>query len=403
VDLDGDADLDLVAASAMDNTIAWFENLGGGSFGPRIPIATDCEGAISVYTADLNGDGFEEIIAGSFIDDTVAWWRNFGGGTFGPKQVITTEADGVLSIFPTDVDGDFRVDVLVASSWDDRLAWYKNLGGGSFDAPAYIATDLDGPGSAYTADLDNDGDADVIALGRADNRVAWFENLGGGAFSGANVISDEALNGRAVFAADLDGDLDIDVISASAGDNKIAWYQNLLNQLDCNANGISDAIERELDPTLDLDADGILDECEVIGTSYCSDGLENSIGASANIGMLGSPKVAEADLSITARDLPPHSAGFFFVSRTRVFHPFPPNCQGVLCVGGSIGRGVGGGILTSGAAGTFSGTVDLAAMTQPTGPVAVQPGETWYFQAWYRDMNPTITSNLTDAVFVTFQ
>ncbi|MDC3307458.1 VCBS repeat-containing protein [bacterium] len=217
------------------------------------------------------------------------------------------------------------------------------------------------------------------------------------------MISDEALNGRAVFAADLDGDLDIDVISASAGDNKIAWYQNLLNQLDCNANGISDAIERELDPTLDLDADGILDECEVIGTSYCSDGLENSIGASANIGMLGSPKVAEADLSITARHLPPHSAGFFFVSRTRVFYPFPPNCQGVLCVGGSIGRGVGGGILTSGAAGTFSGTVDLAAMTQPTGPVAVQPGETWYFQAWYRDMNPTITSNLTDAVSVTFQ
>jgi hypothetical protein len=30
------------------------------------------------------------------------------------------------------------------------------------------------------------------------------------------------------------------------------------------------------------------------------------------------------------------------------------------------------------------------------------PGETWYFQAWHRDANPTLTSNFTDAVSITF-
>ena len=38
-----------------------------------------------------------------------------------------------------------------------------------------------------------------------------------------------------------------------------------------------------------------------------------------------------------------------------------------------------------------------------TPPVAIQPGDTWNFTAWYRDQNPTPTSNFTDAVQVPFQ
>jgi hypothetical protein len=30
-------------------------------------------------------------------------------------------------------------------------------------------------------------------------------------------------------------------------------------------------------------------------------------------------------------------------------------------------------------------------------------GETWNFQAWYRDVSPTQTSNFTDAVAVRFR
>ena len=46
--------------------------------------------------------------------------------------------------------------------------------------------------------------------------------------------------------------------------------------------------------------------------------------------------------------------------------------------------------------------IDTLAM--PADPVlAARPGDTWTFQAWYRDANPTPTSNLTDAVAVTFR
>ncbi len=33
----------------------------------------------------------------------------------------------------------------------------------------------------------------------------------------------------------------------------------------------------------------------------------------------------------------------------------------------------------------------------------VQAGEPWNFQVWYRDQNPTSSSNMTNAVSLTFQ
>jgi hypothetical protein len=51
--------------------------------------------------------------------------------------------------------------------------------------------------------------------------------------------------------------------------------------------------------------------------------------------------------------------------------------------------------------GLFSIPVDLDNI--PLSPAAaVQPGETWNFTCWYRDANPTPTSNFTDGVSVVF-
>ena len=48
---------------------------------------------------------------------------------------------------------------------------------------------------------------------------------------------------------------------------------------------------------------------------------------------------------------------------------------------------------------TFSRTIDLTSM--PVNPAqAVQPGEDWNFQAWYRDVGNT--SNFTDGLNVLF-
>ena len=83
----------------------------------------------------------------------------------------------------------------------------------------------------------------------------------------------------------------------------------------------------------------------------------------------------------------------------------PGGSQGTLCLGGAIGRYVGPGqIVNSGSTGEITLAIDLTQTPQPTGLVSVQPGETWNFQAWYRDaIGGSATSNFTDGLSITFQ
>ena len=95
---------------------------------------------------------------------------------------------------------------------------------------------------------------------------------------------------------------------------------------------------------------------------------------------------------------------FFLTSRTQGFSANPGGSQGNLCLAGAIGRYVGPGqIQSSGATGSITLQLNLGAMPQPTGPVAAVAGQTWNFQAWYRDaVAGTPTSNFTDGLRVTF-
>ncbi|MEZ6015006.1 MAG: hypothetical protein R3F49_07835 [Planctomycetota bacterium] len=144
----------------------------------------------------------------------------------------------------------------------------------------------------------------------------------------------------------------------------------------------------------------------VLGEAYTCPGVTNSTGCGGTLLVQGDPRLATGRLELTAALLPRDCFGFFLTSRTQDFVAAAGGSQGNLCLGGSIGRFVGSGqIMDSGANGTFSLTVDLNAVPAPTltGTVAVQPGDTWNFQAWHRDTNPGPTSNFTDAVSVTFQ
>ena len=74
--------------------------------------------------------------------------------------------------------------------------------------------------------------------------------------------------------------------------------------------------------------------------------------------------------------------------------------DGELRLDGAIGRLTGA--LQSSNAGIMTTPVDTAAL--PMSPaVAVQAGETWYFQAWHRDQNPGQTSNFSRGLRVTFR
>ena len=137
-----------------------------------------------------------------------------------------------------------------------------------------------------------------------------------------------------------------------------------------------------------------------VGQNYCGPANLNSSGVPARLRASGSTLAGDS-LRLIADQLPLQQFGYFLASQTQGFVPNPGGSQGNLCLGGSIGR-FSNQIQYSGIFGTFGITVDLANMPMSP-PVSVQPGETWNFSAWFRDKNPSATSNFTDGYSVTFQ
>ncbi len=337
-------------------------------FGEQRELADGEARPTSIYATDLDGDGDLDVLSASRDGGQITSYQNLGDGTFERLEIITTEADGARSVFATDLDGDGDADVLSASQYDDKIAWYENLGGGAFGAQQVITTSADNAISVFATDLDRDGDADVLSASLYDNNIAWYENLGGGAFGAQQVITTQADSATSVYATDLDGDGDAEVLSASSGDDKIAWYENLMGP--------------------------------PVGANYCGPSNLNSSGQPAVLSAYGSIHVASNALRLAAANTATNQFAMFLNSRTQGL-VVPPGSQGYLCLGGAIGR-YKTDIMNTGAAGTAELQLDLTTTPTPNGPVAIQPGETWNFQLWFRDSNPGPTSNFTDGVSITF-
>ena len=422
VDLDGDGDPDVLSASPTDNKVAWYENLGSGAFGPQQVITTVADGAHSVFTDDLDGDGDLDVLSASGGDHKVAWYENLGSGAFGPQQVITTDASGARSVYVADLDGDGDADVLSASFGDDKIAWYENLMG-----PCWIQSPVNGNWYKRTdgALTWPDAEAQAQAWGghlatvrsqaendwllsnfASDGNLYWIgyhDSVVEGQFEWS---SGEALgyeNWRAGEPDDLNG-ADWAVIAPVTG----AWLdETFLPERpgivevisdDCDGDGQPDAYQIALEPWLDWNGDGVLDTCAT--SNYCSTNV-NSTGAVAVIGASGSPVVTANAFTLEAWDLPLNEYGYFLTSQSTGFVPNFGGSDGNLCLGAPQYRfndpATGGQVLNSGATGTMSLTLDFSLL--PNG-VTLAPGETWYFQLWFRDV---FTSNTTDGIEVMFR
>jgi hypothetical protein len=144
-------------------------------------------------------------------------------------------------------------------------------------------------------------------------------------------------------------------------------------------------------------------DCNLIGDRTCS-GVPNSTGEGGEIHALGSASVAVNSVTLVASRLPEQAFGFFIASQAGGFTANPGGSQGNLCLAGEIGRYVGPGqVMSSAANGYFSLDLDLDLMPTPTGFVPAAAGQSWTFQAWHRDQNPTPTSNFTSGLRVVFQ
>ena len=136
--------------------------------------------------------------------------------------------------------------------------------------------------------------------------------------------------------------------------------------------------------------------------SYCGPAVPNSTGQSAALQVAGCSTLFGNNLDLLASRMPLNQLGIFLVSRTSGMSPFGGSSQGLLCLSAPLGRFVSQAAST-GPSGTLELQVDLTSLPVGILGAAAMPGESWYFQAWFRDANPGSTSNTTQGISVFVQ
>ena len=115
------------------------------------------------------------------------------------------------------------------------------------------------------------------------------------------------------------------------------------------------------------------------GTSYCT-GAPNSVGAGATLSMTGSTSHAANDLVLVASGAVPGAFGVFFYGEAQSQVPFG---DGFRCVESPLYLFMPG--VQADASGTATYAVDFGIPPASSGPGAIAPCSTLYFQYWYRD------------------
>ena len=236
-DIDGDGDMDVLAALFQSSNVSWFENIdGSGTSWTEHLIAEDHVFLISIYSEDLDSDGDMDILGATLHDDEIIWWENIDGtGISWTEHIITGTYDGASCVYSVDIDGDGDMDVLGAASLADDITWWENIDGtGTSWTEHTVDGNYDGACMVYSDDLDDDGDMDILGTAFDGDEIVWWENTDGSGTSWTVHTIDGNYDGAcAVYSDDIDGDGDMDVLGTAFESGEATWWEN------CDGSGTS--------------------------------------------------------------------------------------------------------------------------------------------------------------------
>jgi hypothetical protein len=228
-DLNGDSLADVLGAAWYGGKICiWINNGGSPVSWTKQAIDTEFTQAHEVKAADIDGTGGLDIVAASAGKDEIAWWQNNGGNPIAwTKYTVTNTATGARSVVPVDIDDDSDIDLVCAAFASNDVILFRNQGGNPVQwIQEVIDNNFYGAHWVDACDLDLDGDQDILGAGyNAGDIVIWY-NEGGVPVQWFRYTLESSLPGAlSVIADDLDNDSLPDVIAA--GDNAgdiITWY-----------------------------------------------------------------------------------------------------------------------------------------------------------------------------------
>lgn len=297
-DVDGDGDMDVLSAAAIEDRVSWYENDGRGSF-TAFTIAENEDGVLSVYAADVDSDGDMDVLSACQdpAGDKVVWYENDGRQNFTSHSIVT--GANYMCVSAADVDSDGDMDVLASTEFDNKTVWFENDGKQNFTAH-FLTSGSGFVPSVSAIDLNQDGNMDIISASAGDKKIFWYENDGNERFS-SHVVSAAADDPSSAFAIDLDQDGDIDVLAASCDDNLIAWHENNgqeqfnLHILDSLARCAISVFAVDIDIDGDIDVLSAAQEGNKI-TLYENDGSQKFYTRVIAGDALGASSVYAADL-----------------------------------------------------------------------------------------------------------
>jgi hypothetical protein len=227
-DIDGDGNIDILSTDASYNDVIWFRNVdGSGTNWTEHVVDGAFNNATDVYAADVNGDGDMDVMAAGYNGDDIYWWENAdGSGTNWIEHTVDNSFNGARSVYAADLDTDGDMDIIGAASLAWAITWWENLdGSGSNWMEHPVADNFNWAFSVYAVDVEDDGDADILGASFFGDDITWWENAGGNGSTWIERTIDGNFDGaRDVSAADFDGDGDFDILGAAQEAGDINWW-----------------------------------------------------------------------------------------------------------------------------------------------------------------------------------